>query len=84
MENKDYLTVSQFAEKMGISRQAVLKKIKLNQLKADKIGRYYFILKDNLPSFNKELDKNDKKIIEESVEKVVKEYGEVLKLLGKE
>lgn len=84
MENQDYLTVSQVASKMGISRQAVLKKIKLNQLKADKIGRYYFILKNNLPFSNKELNDKDKQIIEDSVNKVVEEYGEVLKLLGKE
>lgn len=32
----------------------------------------------------KELTKKQKKIIDAAVEKVVKEYGEVFKLLGKE
>lgn len=72
---------------MGISRQAVLKKINLGQIKAKKTGRNFIIDEKNLHEIlglGKTLSESRKREIEKSVNKTIREYGETLKLLGKE
>ena len=83
--SKKYFTVSELANALGISRVAVFKKIKNGQIKAEKIGRDYVIFKKDLNGiiYNKFTDKNQKEI-EKGITKVVEEYGDVLKKLGKE
>ncbi len=84
MENK-YITIPKLAEILGISRIAVYKKVKKGEIKAMKIGRNYAIHRkfvDNI--FGKELNSHEKREIDTAVRKTVREYGEVLKLLGKE
>ena len=85
MENERFFSTSQVAKLMGISRVAVFKKIKKGEIKAEKIGRNFVIDKNDLKdifvtSFKKDL----KKEIEAAVKKTVQEYGETLRLLGKE
>jgi len=83
--NKDYLTVKELAGVMGISRIAVFNQIKLGKIKAEKIGRNYIIYKKDLPDiFNQPLSPANKKDIEEGVKKVLKDYGETIKMLGQE
>lgn len=89
MENKDkkakYISVAELAKMLGISRIAVFNKIKKGQIKAEKIGRSYAIsMEDVLDITGGQLTENDKTEIKKAVEKVVKEYGDTLKLLGKE
>ncbi|MBI5574119.1 MAG: helix-turn-helix domain-containing protein [Elusimicrobia bacterium] len=84
MENR-YITIPKLAEILGISRIAVYKKVKKGEIKAMKIGRNYVIHRkfvDNI--FGKELNSQEKREIDTAVRKTVREYGEVLKLLGKE
>jgi len=82
---KNYITVSQAAELLGISRVAVFKKIKKGEIKAVKIGRMYAIPESFFENiFHKKISKKEKKLIEKAVEKVVRDYGETLKLLGNE
>lgn len=78
---KTYLSTQQVADLLGISRTAILKRIKKGEIKADKIGRNYIINYGNLVG---ELSEDDKKDIKKTVKKAVKEYGETFKLLGKE
>lgn len=40
----DIVSVSEAASKLGITRQAVLKKINASQLKAIKIGKIYIVI----------------------------------------
>lgn len=83
--NKDYLTVKELADLMGISRIAVFNKIKLGKIKAEKIGRNYIIQKKDLDGLLKPgLSEIDKKEIEAGVKKVLHEYGETIKKLSKE
>ena len=85
MRNNQYISIQEMANILGISRIAVYKKVKKGQIKAIKIGRSFAIPKkyvDNI--LGKTLDENDKKQIDRAVKKTVKEYGEVLKLLGRE
>jgi len=74
---------------LGISHVAVFKKIKKGQIPAQKIGRSYAIYMEDVHDFmqgnsKRSLTEEKKVEIEKAVEKVVKEYGETLKLLGKE
>ena len=70
---------------LGISRIAVFKKIKNGRIKAKKIGRIYVIEKKELAQIlGQILSKSKKEEIDTSVKKMIREYGETLKLLGKE
>jgi len=70
---------------LGISRQAVFKKIKAGEIKAQKIGRNFVIDRKNLPEIvGKVLNEEQKSEIQKSVDKTIREYGETLKLLGQE
>lgn len=85
MENREYISIAQFAKILGISRIAVYQKIKKGQIKATRIGRSFAIPMQYLTDITgKTLSEKDKKIIDEAVKKTVQEYGELLKLLGRE
>ena len=83
MTNKEFLTTTELAELLGISRVAVFKKIKKGDIKAEKIGRNFVIRKKDLGIILGEiLSRKDRLEIEKAVKKAVKEYGETLRLLG--
>lgn len=83
--NKNYFTVKELANLMGVSRVTVFNKIKLGIIKAEKIGRNYIIYKSDLPDMlNTSLTTSDKEYIERGVKKVLKDYGDTIKMLGKE
>ncbi len=85
MKNKNYYTVKELADILGISRVAVFNKIKKGQIKAEKMGRNYIIYKKDIDNIiSKELSDKDKNEIKKGVAKVIKEYGETLKMLGNE
>ena len=78
-----YVSIPEMAKMLGISRIAVYKKVKNDKIKATKIGRNFAIpIKYISNILGKELGVKDKSEIDEAVKKTVKEYGEVLKLLG--
>lgn len=82
---KELLTTTEVAKILQISRIAVFKKIKSGEIKAKKIGRNYVIEKKSLsPILGTILTEDKKREIEAAVDKTIQEYGEVLKLLGKE
>lgn len=83
--DKKLLSTSEVAKILGISRIAVFKKIKSGEIKAKKVGRNFVIDKNDLPEvLGTVLTEKKKQEIEDSVKKTVREYGETLKLLGKE
>lgn len=85
MKRNQYISVADLAKILGISRIAVHKKIKKGQIKAVRIGRAWAIPRKYLDEIaGTALNDEDKKILDEAVERTVKDYGEVLKLLGKE
>lgn len=85
MENKDFLSTTELAKILGISRIAVYNKIKKGKIKARKIAGNYAVDKKDLGGIlKKELSQKDKKEIEKAVKRVFKEYGETLKLLSRE
>ena len=85
MKEKGYLSIPQLAELLGISRIAVYKKVKNGQISATRIGRNYAIPKTVISEIlGKDLTPKNKREIEKAVKKTVKEYREVLQLLGSE
>jgi len=83
--HKNLLSTAQVANLLGITREAVLKKIKTGEIKAHKVGRNYVISKADLPiEVGGELTEAKKRVIDKAVRKTVQEYGETLRLLGKE
>lgn len=82
---KNYFSVSELAEILGISRVAVFKKIKKGEIKAKRFGRLWLIKDKELKNIlGKVLTSTQKKFLEKAVRKTVSEYGETLRLLGNE
>jgi excisionase family DNA binding protein len=85
MENKEYMSIAEVAGLLGLTRQAIHKRVKKGQIKSIKIGRSYAIpMKGLVGIINKNLKADDKDKIRKIVKRVVSEYGETLKLLGDE
>ncbi|MDP3837156.1 MAG: helix-turn-helix domain-containing protein [bacterium] len=86
VNNKEKMySVKEVADMMGLSRVAIFNYIKKGKLKAQKVGRNYVINSNDLSDItNRELSAGDKKAIERGVKRVLSEYGETIKLLGKE
>lgn len=84
VNDRKYLTITEIAHILGISRVAVFKKIKSGQIKAEKIGRMFAIPREEFESIlGKTLTERQKDVIDQAVAKTVKEYGVTLKLLGR-
>lgn len=84
MEKKLFST-TEVAKLLGISRVAVFKRIKSGYIKAKKVGRNFVVDKNDLPEIlGSVLGKDRQRTIENAVRKTIEEYGETLKLLGKE
>ena len=85
MENKEFITTTELAKILGISRIAVFKRIKRGQIKAIRVGKNFVISKHSLPEvLGKILSEKNKREIETAVKKTVREYGQTLRLLGNE
>jgi excisionase family DNA binding protein len=83
MKNREYISVSELARFLGISRIAVYKRIKKGQINVIKIGKNFAVPSEYIKDIvGQNLSEKDKKIIDKAVEKTFKEYGEVIKKLG--
>jgi excisionase family DNA binding protein len=84
MEEKIFISTSDLAKLLGISRIAVYKKIKSDKIKAGKAGHNFIINRKGLPKIlGSELGEDQKAELDKAVEKTVKEYGETLRMLGR-
>lgn len=85
MKNKDLISTVELAKLFGLTRMAVFKRIKSGKLKAKRIGRAYYVRRNDLPAvLGTVVGDEDKKKINEAVIKAVKQYGETFRLLGQE
>ena len=85
MANQTYITIPQLAKLLGLSRIEVYRKVRKGQIPAIRIGRNYAISdRDVTHILGKKMSSKSKKQVSLAVKKTVREYGEVLKLLGKE
>lgn len=85
-QNKALFSSSEVADMLKVSRITVFRYIKSGRIKADKVGKTYLISRESLTDFLNvgKLTEGRKKEIEQDVERVIKEYGEALKKLGRE
>jgi len=84
-KENEYVTIPELARIMGLSRIAVFKKVKKGEIKAIRIGRNYAISRKSVEGLlGKALNESQKIEIEAAVKKTVTEYGQSLKLLGKD
>ena len=84
-----YFSIPQLAKMLGLTRMAVYKRVKNGKIKAIKIGKSFaipadYVKKNIMIVKGKPLSDKEKKLIEQSVEKTIEEYGEVLRRLGNE
>ena len=82
---KRYISIPELAKLLGLSRIAVFKKVKSGEIPAVKIGRNYAISYHYIDNIlGRTLNVANKREIDKAVKKTVAEYGEVLRLLGRE
>jgi len=84
MKLENYISTTEAAEVMGISREAVLKQIKTGKLQAEKIAGNFLIDKNNLGTIYQEITPDQEKKVEKAVARVLKDYKATLIKLGKE
>ena len=83
--SQEFLTTSELAAIIGVSRVTIYKRIKKGDIEAIRIGRNYVIPKHYVSEvYKRRITATRKKLIEKAVRKVVKEYGDVLNKLGQE
>lgn len=81
--NKEMLSVAEAAKLMGISRMHVLRRIKKGEIRATKVGRSFIINRSDLPGIYRSITEEDKKEVEEAVDKTFEDYSDVIRKLGK-
>lgn len=85
MKNNKFLSTTELAKIIGVSRVTVFNGIKKGKIKAQRAGRNFIINRADLPEILKEIiNEKDKNQIEKAVKKTIKDYKETLRLLGKE
>ncbi len=82
--DNSYLSIPEVARSLSMSRVAVYKKVKRGEIRAIKIGRTYGIPRSYLAETKGTTSANKKKQIRSAVQRVVKDYGELLRKLGDE
>ena len=83
--NKKYMTIPELAKLLGVSREAVYKRVKKGEIPAIRAGKAYLISDpDAQRILGKRMTKKDKAQIEIAVQKTVYDYGDMLKWLSKE
>lgn len=81
----DFVSTTEAAKILGVSRIAVFNKIRTGKIGAEKIGRNFIIRKnDVLRAAGELLTEPQKKNIDKAVSRAVRQYGGVFKRLGKE
>ena len=85
MPIKKHITIPELARLLGVSRITIYNRVKKGQIPAEKIGRTYIITDKTIRDIlGKGVSTKGKRRIDTAVHKTVREYGEVLKKLGRE
>jgi len=83
-KDKQLISVAEAAKILGISRMHVIRKIRKGEIKAIRIGRAYAIDRNQLGGIFRRISEKERKRVDKAVEKVLRDYGEVIKKLGAE
>lgn len=82
MPGKKYISTVEAAKILGISREAVFKRIQSGALAAIKVGRNFAIDPNDLGHSTQEPSTAKKKALTQAVRRAFREYGNALKKLG--
>ncbi len=84
--NEKFFSISEAAHIIGVSRVTVFLWIKKGLLQAQKVGRNYIITNKELLKHlkNRPINEKEKKYIKEGLEKALQDFGETIRMLGKE
>lgn len=83
-KEKNFISVAEAAKLMGISRMHVVRKIKKGEIEAIRIGRMYAIDRNELGGIFRNISEKERLQVDKAVEKVLHDYGDVIKKLGAE
>lgn len=83
-KEKKLLSVAEAATLMGLSRMHVIRKIQSGEIKAVRVGRAWAIDPNQLGGIFRRISSKERAQVEKAVEKVLREYGEVIRKLGAE
>lgn len=82
-DDRQFITIPQLAALMGYSRIAVYKQVKKGHIRAMRVGRIHLISKNEVERLlGTHVGKDRIAAIDKAVDRTIKEYGEVLRLLG--
>ncbi|MBN1270109.1 MAG: helix-turn-helix domain-containing protein [Kiritimatiellae bacterium] len=82
---KKFVTIPELAALLGVSRITIYNRVKKGQIPATKVGKTYIITDKTVADvLGGKLTDRGKARIDAAVRKTVREYGELLKKLGRE
>lgn len=84
MQHQDFYTIPDLAKLIGLSRSQVFRRVKANLIPHQKVGHEYLIPKEYVDSILGEMTVSDQKKIEKAVNRVIRQYGDVIKKLGEQ
>ena len=84
MQHNEYLSTIEVGKILGLDRTHVFRLIQAGKIPAVKFGRNFAIKKSDLGIYAGDLSDKERKNVEQSVDLVLKEYGDVIKKLGEE
>lgn len=84
LQQQKLYTTTEAAHILGVTRITIFRWVKEGILPAIRIGRNYFIQKEEVSKRVGKLSPLHKEIIGRLVERVVADYGETIRMLGKE
>lgn len=82
-KEKNLLSVTEAAVILGISRMHMIRKIRSGEVKAVRVGHRYIIDRNELGGIFKRISAAEKRLVETAVARTMKEYGDVIRKLGK-
>lgn len=83
MQDKQFISTTEAAKILGVSRITIFDRIKRGKIPANKVGRNFIIEKSQIVrGKDTKLTDNEKKLINKAVDRTIKDYGKTLKLLA--
>ncbi len=80
--SEQWLSTAEAAKLLGISRVHVVRLIRSGILRAQRVGRAYALPKDQFQRLYRSISRKEQAKVQAGVDRVIREYGETIRLLG--
>ena len=87
IEKKDFFSAPEVAKLLKLSRMTIVNQIRAGKIKAQKVGKTYMIPRGEIEQYlgtSKKLTEKEKLEVKKVVDRAIKEYGEAIRMLGRE